>query len=337
MEFNKIFNDDCFNVFKTIPEKSINMVLVDLPYGQTACKWDIQIDLKLMWENLKRIGTDGCQYIFFTTTKYGHKLINSNEKWFRYDLVWEKPNSVGFLSANKMPLRSHEMIYVFNSSNSDDIELNRNLEMREYSKKVKGYINKTLLQINKDFGNSKAEHFYRYKSSQFSLPTVQTYNKLIELYKINEMPGFLKYNQLIFLAYTYNPQKTPGKPYKVNAHKYKPKNIYGEQKGNHKIDVYKQEGVPEHENKTGSRHPLSVIKCHQFDEKLHPTQKPVELCEWLIKTYSNNDDVILDFCMGSATSIIASINTNRRYIGIEKDKDIFKIAEKRINNLQNVD
>ena len=153
MEFNKLFNDDCFNVFPSIPNKSVDLVLVDLPYGQTACEWDVEIDLKLMWENLKRICKDNCQYVFFTTVRFGNKLINSNQSWFRYDLVWEKYNSVGFLCANKMPLRSHEMIYIFNFSNTDDIELNRNLEMRAYAKKVKGYINKTFLQINKDFGN----------------------------------------------------------------------------------------------------------------------------------------------------------------------------------------
>ena len=137
------------------------------------------------------------------------------------------------------------------------------------------------------------------------------------------MPGFLTYNEMSDLryTYTYNSQKTPGKPYKIKRHKIKK-------------DVYGQEEVREHENKTGDRHPRSVIKCHQSDQKLHPTQKPSSLCEWLIKTYSNENDVVLDFCMGSGSSIISVINTNRRYIGIEKDKDIFKIAEERINNLQ---
>ena len=239
----------------------MKIVLVDLPYGQTACKWDVEIDLELMWENLKRICKDNCQYVFFTTVRFGNKLINSNQSWFRYDLVWEKSNSVGFLCANKMPLRSHEMIYIFNSSNTDDIELNRNVEMRKYAKKIKGYIDKSLLQINKDFGNRKAEHFIRHGDSQFSLPTKETYDKLIELYEINKMDGYLNYNEMTFesVKYTYNPQKTPGKPYKVKAHKIKK-------------DVYGQEGVIELENKTGDRHPTSVIKCHQSDEKLHPTQ-----------------------------------------------------------------
>ena len=181
MVFNKTFNNNCFDVFPNIPKKTVDLVLVDLPYGQTACNWDIEIDLKLMWENLKRICKDNCQYVFFTTTKFGYKSIDSNPSWFRYDLVWDKSKSVGFLCANKMPLRSHEMIYIFNNSNTDDIELNRNLEMRAYAKKLKEYINKPSKQIFIDFGNTNVDHFFRFGSSQFSLPTKETYDKLIEL------------------------------------------------------------------------------------------------------------------------------------------------------------
>ena len=89
---NKLFNDDCFNVFEKIDKDTVDMVLVDLPYGQTDCDWDIQIDLNKMWKELKRICKGKCQYVFFTTTKYGIELINSNKRYFKYDLVWEKHN-----------------------------------------------------------------------------------------------------------------------------------------------------------------------------------------------------------------------------------------------------
>ena len=242
---NTLINDDCFNAFKDIKDKSIDLVLVDLPYGQTACEWDVKIDLKLMWDNLKRICKDNCQYVFFTTTKYGYELINSNPKWFRYDIVWEKSNSLGYLSANKMPLRSHEMIYIFNNP-----------------KKVKD------------------------------------------------------------IKRTYNPQKTPGKPYKVKGHKLKNKDVYG------------TSYIPTHENISGDRYPTSIIKFNQPSKSLHPTQKPLDLCEWLIKTYSNENDLVLDFCMGSGSSIEGCINTNRNYIGIEKDKTIYEVAFNRINKLK---
>jgi DNA modification methylase len=240
---NNIFNDDCFNVFDKIDEKIINLVLVDLPYGQTGCKWDVVIDLKKMWDNLKRICKENCYYVFFTTTKYGFDIINSNKLWFRYDLVYFKHISVGFLNSNKMPLRSHEMIYIFYNT-----------------------------QRKKN-------------------------NKMI-----------------------YNPQKTIGKPYIKKDTKYK----------EGYIDIYGGKERQGLENKTGDRHPKSVLKFHQKDEKLHPTQKPLELCEWLIKTYSNEGDIVLDFCMGSGTTIKACINTKRNYIGIEKDEDIFNTAKERI-------
>ena len=334
---NSIINDDCFNVFPKIEPKSIDMVLVDLPYGQTDCKWDIEIDLNEMWKQLKLICKENCQYVFFTTTKFGYKIIQSNPNWFRYDLVWEKPSSVGYLSANKMPLRNHEMMYIFNNSNNDDVELTRNKDMREYAEKVKTYINKPYSQIKKDFKNRKAEHFIvNYKSSQFLLPTEETYNKLIELYNIDKMDGFIKFDDLDFENYTYNPQKTDGKPYKVKGHILKNEDVYGKTQ------------TLGSENKTGQRHPKSIltdieitdeespkttiIKENYDKEKLHRTQKPVKLCEWLIKSYSNENDLVLDFCMGSGSSIIACKNTKRDYIGVEMNKDIFEIAKKRITN-----
>ena len=321
---NSIYNNDCFNIFDKIENKVIDLVLVDLPYGQTDCYWDICIDLQEMWKSLKRICKDKCQFVFFTTTRFGYKLIESNPKWFRYDLVWEKYIAVGFLNANKMPLRSHEMIYIFSSQNTDDIELSRNIEMREYGKNVLKFIDKTSKQIERELGHRKAEHFLqRTSTTQFSLPTEKTYNELIEKYNIDKMEGYLTFDNLKKyerkeITKIYNPQKTPGKPWKVKEHNLRDIGVYGSKR------------LPAHENITGDRHPKSVLKYHQSSEKLHPTQKPLELCEWLIKTYSNEGDLVLDFCMGSGTTIQASINTNRKYIGIEKDKEIFETAEKRI-------
>jgi site-specific DNA-methyltransferase (adenine-specific) len=297
-------------------------VLVDLPYGQTDCSWDNWLDIDKIWKSLKRIGKDNCQYIFFTTTKYGYQLIQSNPNWFRYDLVWEKYSAVGFLNANKMPLRSHEMIYLFSSRGTIDMELNRNLEMRDYAKKVFEYIGKKYIEIQRDLGHVKTNHFLNcFKSTRFSLPTEKTYIELIEKYNIDQMDGFIKYENLKFDSYTYNPQKTPGKPYKTNVQKLQKENVYNKKES------------PGKENLTGDRHPLSVIKCHQSGEKLHPTQKPVDLCEWLIKTYTNENDLVLDFCMGSGTTIEAAIKSKRNYICIEKDAEIFETAEKRINDV----
>jgi site-specific DNA-methyltransferase (adenine-specific) len=322
----KLFNADCLDEMKNIKDKTIDLVLVDLPYGQTSCHWDIQIDLKLMWIELKRIGKDKCQYLFFTTTKYGIEIINSNKLWFRYDIVWEKTKSVGFLNANHMPLRAHEMIYIFSNAGTDDIELNRNIENRAYAKQIFEYINKPRKQIFEEFGNETLDHYFRFKSSQFGLPTVETYNKLITLYNIDKMEGFIKFENLKndkTDKVIYNPQKTKGKPYKTQGGKYKNKDMYGKQKGS-----------PAHENETGDRHPTTIVKF-KGDVGLHRTQKPVLLCEWLLKSFSNEGALVLDFCMGSGTTGAACINTNRNFIGIEKDNDIFKIAQNRLIDILN--
>lgn len=321
---NQIYNDDCFNVFPTIMDRSIDLVIVDLPYGQTACHWDVKIDLVKMWEELRRIAKDKCNFVFFTTTRFGVELINSKPKWFCYDIVWEKSKTIGYLCANGMPLRKHEMIYIFNNGEENDLDNSRNLEMREYAKQVLKYIDKPYSQISKDFGNGKTQHFLGCATStQFSLPTKETYKRLIELYGIDRMEGFLKFEDFkpfekSQIKRTYNAQKTKGKPYMVRAHNLK------------NVDVYNQTSVKEHINETGDRHPTSIIKFNNPVVSLHRTQKPLDLCEWLIKTYSKEDDNVLDFCMGSGTSVVACINTKRNYIGVEKDEEIFKIARERI-------
>jgi len=231
-----IKNADCFDEFKNISNKSIDMVLVDLPYGQTNNKWDIKINLNKMWVELKKICKDRCIYVFFTTTKYGNDIINSNKKWFRYDLIWAKPYKLGWLNAKKQPLRKHEMIYVF------------------------------------------------YKKQG-----------------------------------TYNPQMIDGKPYEHKITKFK------------NIDNYNKSQTAHTINKTGKRYPNSILYYDKCKKIIHRTQKPIDLCEWLIKTYSNEKDIILDFTMGSGSTIKACINTNRNYIGIEKDNDIYILSKDRLN------
>lgn len=227
----ELYNDDCFNILSKITRK-VDLVVVDLPYGQTQCEWDIKIDLQKMWQELDKICKDNCIYVFFTTTKFGIDLINSRSKWFRYDIVWEKSKKTGFLNVNKQPLRQHEMIYVF-------------------------------------------------------------YQKL----------G------------TYNPQKTIGeKPY-IAFHKSKKSDFYGNQ--NDEIIT----------TNIGNRYPTSIIQSSNHKRnQFHPTGKPVDLLESLIKTYSNENDTVLDFTMGCGSCGVACKNTKRYFIGIEKEEKFFKIC-----------
>lgn len=240
MEFKSyIKNSDCFDEFKNIKDNTIDLICVDLPYGQTACKWDSVIDLSKMWIDLKRICKEGTVYVFFCTTKFGHSLISSNKKWFRYDLVWFKSVGVGFMSANKMPLRRHEMIYIF----------------------------------------------------------------------------YEKWNK-------FNPQKTIGKPYKMKEKEKGDIGVYSN------CETYQKRTAIDNK---GERFPISVLSFKNPKKRIHQTQKPTDILEWIIKTYSNENDIVLDFTMGSGSCIEACINTNRRYIGIEKDKDIYLIAKDRLD------
>jgi DNA modification methylase len=315
-----IFNDDCLKIISTIKNK-VNLVLVDLPYGQTACGWDCPIDLKLMWVELKKVCSDDCVYAFFCTTKFGNSLINSNPLWFRYDLVWEKSRTLGFLSAKKSPLRKHEMIYIFSNAGTDDLKNERNLNLREYAKKVKSFINQPEKQIHKTVGNQGIRHFYMCDSTQFGLPTEKTYNILIEKYNLLEMDGFREYTSLkkewLKIVKTYNPQKTKGKPYKTTGGLTTAATaVYGSK-------------VSDTIN-TGDRYPISILRFSNPKKSIHPTQKPVDLCEWIIKTYSNKGDHVLDFTMGSGSTGIACLNTGRIFTGIEKDETIFKTARNRM-------
>ena len=322
----QIYNDDCFNSFKLIKNNSINLFLLDLPYGCTDCVWDIPIDLTKMWKEIKRTIQSNGRVIFFCTAKFGFKLIESNPVWFNTDLVWEKNTSTGFLSSKKCILRGHENIYIFNKNNKDDLQNEFNLTLREYSKNILNYINKPSTQINRDLEHRKAEHFFRHSTTQFNLPTETTYDELIKKYNIDKFKNFIKYQELRDMwdknsnSMTYNPQYSEGKPYQMKGGKIKPGTIYGTTMRT-SID-----------NK-GTRFPVSILKFNSASNTVHATQKPVKLLEYLIKTFTNKDDVICDFTMGSGSCGVACINTERRFIGVEKDKAFFEIAFNRLNNI----
>jgi len=392
----ELYNDNCFNIFPEIQDKHIDLFVLDLPYANfkfgkcTACKWDLPIDLDEMWKHIKRIMKPNAVIVFFCNTKFGYALIDSNPKWFKYDLIWKKSRKVGFLSANKQPLRQHENIYVFDNK-EDDIEINRNLDLRNYAEKVFKFIAKTKKELIKDIGQ-KIDHFFRFKSSQFGLPILETYNELIEKYKIAQMDGFIEYDILKDMeeVTTYNPQKIEGKAYetkgKGKCDVYNTKRIDNKNKGDrHPSSILPDIELEEHENvyvfnkqkatynpqkterdkdykhsgkRSSNPHYNDILKCKKEYKKedgkhpssilpdiestileynsphktIHRTQKPEKLLEWLIKTYSNENDVVMDFCMGSGTAAVACKNTNRKFIGVEMDKEVYDLAYDRIHN-----
>ena len=238
----ELYNDDCLRIMPRVAEKSIDLIVCDLPYGVTANRNDIVIPFAPLWKEYERIIKDNGCIALFAQGLFYVDLVNSKRELFRYDLIWDKILTSGFLNANKMPLRQHEQIAIF--------------------------------------------------------------------YK--ELP-------------TFNPQFSKGNPVHNKGVLWKTKEI-----NNNNYQTYFSMQTP----KSDDKFPKSIVsfqKPHP-SRAYHPTQKPVELLEYLIRTYSNEGDLILDNCMGSGTTGVACKRLNRNFIGIELDKGYFDVARQRIDS-----
>lgn len=230
-----LYQGDCLEEMGKVADHSIDMIFTDLPYGTTHNVWDKRISLEELWKQYKRVLKSGGVVLLFSQQPFTTDLVNSNRKWFRYEWVWQKSRPVGFLNANRMPLRFHENIVVF------------------------------------------YEH----------LPT-------------------------------YNPQKTPGKPYTSKGARY--------------TTNYRPFKPIPTTNRDGMRYPRDVVTFSSGNNigKIHPTEKPVDLLEYMIRTYTDAGDIVLDSCMGSGSCGVACQRLGRDFIGIEKDPGYFESARKRI-------
>lgn len=232
---------DCLTLMGDIPDGSVDMILCDLPYGSTACKWDIVIPFDPLWKQYKRVAKKNAAIVLTACQPFTSHLVLSNLDEFRYEWIWEKEKGTNFITSKVKPMLVHENVLVF------------------YQKKP-----------------------------------------------------------------TYNPQMVAGKPYK----KIQKNSTGGE---THSDWVPK----PKDKISDGFRYPRTVQKfskdMNRDKTKNHPTQKPVALFEYLIKTYTNEGDLVLDNCCGSGTTGVAAINTNRKYLLIEKDETYYEIAKKRLD------
>lgn len=231
---NTIFNMDCLEGMRLLPDGCIDMVLCDLPYGTTACKWDTCIPFEPLWEQYHRLVKPSGAIVLFGSEPFSTALRHSNLKEFRYDWIWEKEQGANFMLCKYQPYKVHEVISVF----------------------------------------SRERHLY-------------------------------------------NPQMTVGAPY-----------VSGKgTSGDITRNVKKKQTV-----NTGTRYPRSILRFNTDKARggVHPTQKPVALLEYLIKTYTNEGDTVLDNCIGSGSTAVAAINTRRNYIGFETDPQYYGIALKRV-------
>ena len=246
LEVNRLYQGDCLEVMKQIDDKSVDMVLCDLPYNISGCKWDILIPFELLWEQYKRITKDKAAIVLTASQPFTSALVMSNTEMFKYELIFEKARAIGYLYAKKRPLACHENVVVFCQGDP-----------------------------------------------------------------------------------TYNPQKGYGKPFK--GHLLKEKAMEVLKNGNVRKETVTKD------NETGERMPRSVVKFNNADYddcgSIHPTQKPVSLFEYLIQTYSNEGELVLDNCAGSGTTGIACRNLNRRFILIEKDAKYCEAIEQRLSGV----
>ena len=244
-----LYNDDCFNVLKTLPDKSVDLVLTDPPYGTTAIHWDKVLDFDKMWIELERITKPKSNIILFASQPFTSLLISSKLDWFRYELIWNKNKCGSPGLAKKRPQKIHENILIFSKE-----------------------------------------------------------------------PGGI-----------YNPIMEEGDPYKRQTNN---PDGYGSGKNTHGYGFGNKKTFKS-ENK-GTRYPKSILHASRnfsAQQTVHPTQKPTNLLNWLIMTYSDVGDVVLDFTMGSGSAGVSSKLTGRDFIGIELNEEYFKIAQDRIDEV----
>lgn len=289
-----LLHGDCLEHMKGIDTDSVDFIFCDLPYGQTNCKWDCPIDLDKFWIEIMRIKKINTPIFMTTTTKFGVSLINSAPKKcpFRYDLVWVKTSSAGFLSAKKMPMRKHEMVYVFYEK----------LPFYDLSSHTHKFMDKDVAVEAKDGAYGKLNIKQPKTSGSRYEPALP--DSVVKDGAVNE-----EYEGL------YGGLKTPD---------YVSNNI----QRNELRRKYKKEGKSESAYEPPL--PTTMLEIKSTRGK-HSTEKPVALIEWLLKYYSKEGDVILDPTMGSGSTGVACKNMNRNFIGIEKDPEIYEVAVNRID------
>jgi len=322
----ELYLDDCFNILEDTPDKSIDFIYCDLPYNETACKFDKEIiDLDKLWFHYKRIAkNDETPFMFSCSVKFGNKLINSNPKWFRFEFLWIKSSPTGFLNSRRLPMRKSEMVYVFYKKLPSVYGENLNLHhthkfLKETPTKRAGKDGVDNSKMIKNRSSSGKEISYKYDPP---LPN----NVVVE----NNLK--MRNNRSGNCFHTENEKNVPEGKFDPPC----PTNIIVEGENGNAWNTEKRNKpiVRVKGDQYEPPLPTNVLEI-KSEKKLHPTQKPVALIEFLLKYYSRENDLCLDVCMGSGTTGIACLNMNRRFMGIEKDENFFAIAMERLEKHPN--
>ena len=313
----KLIQGDCLERMKDISNGSVDLILTDPPYGTMNTdggqklgieKWDVLINTDEMFNACNRILRKNGTLVLFSQDPYTAQLMTQYHANlpFSYRYTWRKNSFANSLSAKKAPLNYTEDICVF-FKNHPKHDFEGVHPLRLYFKTIMDYIGKNLKQINKDLGHRRAEHCFYIDSSQFGLCTELVYNELRSVFDIDKINGFRGYAELKTVDIEYR------------------KNLIREM-----TDSYpKVFNLPK-----GRKFKSNVLEYRKDKRTKHPTQKPVCLLEDLIKTYTNKGDMVLDFTMGSGSTLIACDNTRRNGMGIEKDLNYYNMAKNRIEQHQ---
>ena len=305
-----ILHGDCLEQSEQIESGSVDLILTDPPYGNmkgidikkykspSDFKWDIELKPEKIFNIANRILRKNGKLILFSQEPYTSELITNAipNVHFSYRMIWEKDSFANALGSKKAPVSYFEDILVF--SKMEDIKIN---PIKEYTNKIRAFIAKPNYEIYEDFKTagfkkySVLDTFNSDKARRYNFHTLETYNNLIELYGIDKMQGFISYEDA-FKIYRDFEDKTLSTFNLWEGKKYK----------------------------------SNVLKYKKDYNGYHPTQKPIALLEDLIKTYSNENNLVVDLTCGSGSTAVAAINTKRRYIAIEKEEKYYNIAQERI-------
>jgi len=310
MELNQTYLGDCLIESDKIQSGSVDLILTDLPYGTikglggdiekykrlSGCEWDDIIPTEKIMQIANRILRKNGKMVLFANQPFTTELIKNQiaNVPFSYCMYWDKIHFANCLLAKKAPVSYIEDILIFSKTYDTDL----NHPVYDYADLVIEYINKPKKQIFEEMGHQGAFHFLLGKNSfQVHLCTEETYKQMIEMYAIDKMEGFIEYEVL---------KEQENEFYKRTQSTF---NLW-----------------------EGKKYKSNILKYKKDYNGYHPTQKPVLLLEDLIKTFSNENDLVVDLTAGSGTTAIAAINTNRNYILIEKDPDYYEIILKRIKD-----
>ena len=290
---------DCLELMKEIPDGSVDAIICDLPYNLTACAWDKSvINLDEMWVQFKRILKPYCSAVLFASGKFTHKLIASNRDWFKYKWIWVKNTPTMFVHAKNAPMRRYEEIVVF----SDGVINHASVSKRRMKYNPQGVVDCALLESKKSGKNATHTQIHNPHPENTYIQTQTNYpNDVIYFDENNWRANY-------------------------NWERHDRKNAFGGTYGarSSHVDYYIQEY-------TG--YPDDILRFNVLpnNQRYHPTQKPVDLLEYLIRTYTDEGETVLDATMGSGSTGVACVNTNRRFIGFEKEQKFFEVAQKRIS------